>query len=737
MCDSSFQFAAVAIIHKIRLQTESKRKALFLLVAKKLLLTLRDSKFSGAWNKKSTDLFYQYMGLTEEQARKTIEERELFLCAVGLIGMLNSINKTTGLKISHRPEVCLKTRQYLAIEYDIFDFLHLNEFHALVRELTRSSPNYGTSQNGLCMRLTLSLISLDGIVINNADGRIAGIEKEMIHLEQAMPMIQLPMQRKKGSQVKNFYLGSYSIGCMKILYQRAKNKGRIFPEAWLMTNAHHKKRERRIYLEQFLASLWQSVFPDRPVPDYLDADFWGKEARISMVLNGIPFVCLADLRNRLRGAQIPSVCVKANTVHDSVPLESEEDIGVNSFDRLKSLHALVRKHDDSIVKKMRLGEAYELKGEFQKALLEAEKAECAGTSQEDEATLIRWLIWMMRQKRFYNMRLSTFRGYISAVSNRVLPLPEGKAITEMGVGDWKKSLCDLATNEDYMPSSRRTAITHMRVLNEYLYKHKLAPRIDLSDYKYRVSRSTAECDVIFPHEVDEIIDSIDNENIKIAIILAFYCGLRCEEICFLTVHGLLDEYRLLVGRSKLPSSCRTFPYALFVPEVFLEYLRDVIHRRLGVGATWIISGAEDEPMPTWKLSKQVCRLLTTNGARVQKMHALRHGFASWQLVRYYMLVDKQFRLDIRSGSFCIGIDSRHTWFGDEMLTSFSEAMGGVPWISAFEQTSECRSNATDMMLISKLMGHASRFTTLENYTNTIGWISRYYLRRREHKLIGC
>lgn len=179
----SCQFAAAELVHKIRLQKESPRKEILLLVAKNLLISLRDPNFSGVWNKKSTELFFRLMGFTDQKAKKKVEEEELFLCTVGLIWMLNSIRKTTDLKISHKPDVCLKTRQHLALEYDISDFLCLSQYHRLVRELISSSPNYGTSQKELCARLILSLISFDGVVIANADGRIADLEKRMIHLE--------------------------------------------------------------------------------------------------------------------------------------------------------------------------------------------------------------------------------------------------------------------------------------------------------------------------------------------------------------------------------------------------------------------------------------------------------------------------------------------------------------------------------------------------------------------------
>ncbi|WP_176958136.1 tyrosine-type recombinase/integrase [Mariprofundus sp. KV] len=675
----------------------------------------------------------------DEKRYALCNEEEQFFCNVTLSWILHGLQTSSGLRISHWPEVHLRARQYLAIEYDHLDFDRLFEFHKLIRELTKKSVNNGHNHKDAFARLIFSLIALDGVVVENADGRIVDLEKNMIHLNCDMPLIELPMNRKKNRQLKHYYLGDYSLGCMKVLYQRAKKDGSIFPEGWQMTRDHKKKRPRRIYLEAFLQSLWRSVFPDRPVPDYLDVEFWIRSSRLSMVLNGVPFVCLADHRNRIRGAQIPLEQLLADEEEVSnVASQAASDISLDNeheYTWLKTLHVLVRKSDvSSTGGKVTLGDAGTLRKEFEKSLIDGESN---GRCVKDEKVLGRWLIWMMKQKRFQNMRLSTFRGYISAVINRVLPLPDGKSIVKMNANEWKAAIRDLASNEDYMPSSRRTAISHMKVLNEYLHEQGIAPKIDFTDYSFRVSRTTAKCAVIYPHEVDEVINPADNENIKIALIFAFYCGLRCEEVCYLTVKGALDEYRLLVGRSKLFSSRRTFPYGLFVPEEHLDFLKSYIQQRLSDDATWLLIGEEDEPIPTWKLSKQVGRLLKSKDARVQKMHGLRHGFASWQLVRYYMLVDKQFRKDTRVGRLSIDLDGRHPWFEDQMLAQFAEVMGGASWRHSYEEDGHCYGNATDMILISKLLGHASRFTSLENYTNTLGWISRYYLRRREHHITGC
>ena len=72
-----------------------------------------------------------------------------------------------------------------------------------------------------------------------------------------------------------------------------------------------------------------------------------------------------------------------------------------------------------------------------------------------------------------------------------------------------------------------------------------------------------------------------------------------------------------------------------------------------------------------------------------------------------------------------------------MLGDFAELIGGVRWRMDYENKGSCTAVATDLIMISKLLGHASRFTTLENYTNTIGWLCRYFLQKREAKLMAC
>jgi len=233
-----------------------------------------------------------------------------------------------------------------------------------------------------------------------------------------------------------------------------------------------------------------------------------------------------------------------------------------------------------------------------------------------------------------------------------------------------------------------------------------------------------------------VLDATTSDNQWLSVLLSYYCGLRCEEICYLTPNSFETDYRLVISRSKLTSSRRSVPWKLLIPEEYQDCMQDIVSSRLATGSMYLLRENMQRPMPTWKLSKQIGRLLVRCNSSVRKMHGLRHGFASWNLFRYFMLVDNQFRRDVQTGRFMSDIVGRHPLFGDRSLANFSEVIGGAPWRYSFKVNGECVSCATDFIILSKLLGHANRFTTLEHYCNSLGWVVHYFLLRREAIITG-
>jgi len=690
-----------------------------------VLQTVKRENFSRKWNKDCCYSFYQTMGISDSDGHSLVNREELFRINIALSYVLSHLKQSIKLSVSYWPYVNLFPRQHLAIDREAESSERLNDYHHLLLTLISSHPNRGTSSEDLCARIILSMIALDGVVVRLADYRIAMLKKESFCLKQ-LKFVKIPMGKKNRHVFKQFPLCNYTQNCLRFLLQRAKSDGSIFSDSWVVAK-DHKKTKRRQILERMLHDIWFQTFPDRDIPEYLDVKYWIKESRCSLEILGVPYICIASLTNKIHGAQLPmNHSVNSNNISIPAEIQDEAEDDILNFHLLDQFHKEIKKFDKKEPVK-KVGNVLSVKFDKQLRCWRGE-----GLYNKNEELIAQWLIWMLRQKTFADLTLSTFKGYLSIISNRVVPLLDKSSFLSLSEDAWKHLAELVVDNPDYMPSSRRQALAHMEKFHYFLMKiSDDVPDIDFKDYRYRIVRDFAECDVIFPHEVDRLLDSLNsNSETWLGILFAFYCGLRCEEICYLRIDDLSDEYRLVIGRSKLESSTRTLPYGMLIPKKYLGVLRALITRREGDGQVYLICDGSSIPILTDTLSKRIGRLLKRNGCRVQKMHALRHGFASWQLVRYYMLVDPEFKAFMMDGRIHHDIDASHCWFSQEMLAQFAEVIGGIPWRAHFLEHGRCLSTSTDLVPISKLLGHVNRFTTLENYTNSLGWLNCYYLNRR-------
>jgi len=681
---------------------------------------LEDNNWQKLWNKDMCQCFYEAFGVIAEGGKLLLSEQDIFRINVSLDYVLRLL-RDKGLKVSYWPMVPLQSRQYLAINYNDDLFATQRQYEAMLCQLIARKPNFGMAQEELCARLMLAVIALDGVTVGNVDGRLAALHVNDVKIDESVSILRLATQQKV-AQSKQYFLGRYTTLCFKILLPRSRNAKPVFPDDWQAGYKGHHKSPRRMALETLLRQLWRDAFPSEPVPEWLDVPYWIRASRTSLMLGGMPAFLLAHLGNRISGAQLPFWEDCSDEEGEPV---SEEEERVELV--LSKLHALLPEKTD---RKRKLGGQKSLSDQLRQTRDEWSSQVLVSPN---ELILLDWLIWMTGDTRFKEMKLSTFQGYLTTVAHRAFPIPDEKMLDQLSVVDWEWIGKNVAENEDYAPSSRRTTITHLKRLNEYLVEQGKVSSVDFGKRCFRVNRKIAECAISFPHEVDVLLESLDNKNHWLAIACAFYLGMRCEEICHLRATDIEDAYRLAVQVSKLPGSRRTAPYARLMPEhIRTRFELLVSERQRDKSDLLIMSRCEQNaPMAPGLLSKQIGRLLRKHNFSVRKMHALRHGFASWQLVRYFMLVDRQFRVDVIAGDFHAGLDIKHEWFSDSSLADLAEVFGGIQWRERLETGGICLGNATDLVILSKLLGHANRFTTLENYTNSLGWLCRYFLRRRE------
>ncbi|RMH20344.1 MAG: hypothetical protein D6698_04375, partial [Gammaproteobacteria bacterium] len=461
------------------------------------------------WNTETYKEFCQRMGLIDQDGKLQANDDELFRINVGLAYVLKRLTKY-GLKVSLWPSVRMDVRQHLAFKYGKADEINSLWWHEqLVRRLVSRKPNYGTPTNELCVRFILAAIALDGVVIDNADGLLAGLHAEDVILGD-MNLVRIP--KRSGSARKNYYIGQYSTLCLKMLLPRAKKGHPLCPDGWQIVSGGGDKTERRSVLDAWIRRLWDEAFPGR-LPRYpLTVAHWIRLSQLSLWFGGIPALVVADLSGKFRGAQIP---------YDSGSKVGEGGGKWRSGEsNLAELHKLFPDSREGGMK-TKLRKASWLPAKLRLYRDNFRKDGCS----PNDLILLEWLIWIAEDLRFANLTLSTYRGYVSVVANRVFPLPKGKHLDELSVDDWEAIGRGVVSKTDYSPSSRRTAISHLRLLHEFLVELGKAPEVNFRKKCFSVPREIAECSIPFPHEVDALLAKLEQNESDfywVATVCSFY-----------------------------------------------------------------------------------------------------------------------------------------------------------------------------------------------------------------------
>lgn len=678
----------------------------------------------GSWTQKMTAKVHKNLGITTESDQPTQKKRrELFRTNVALSYVLKNMMKMARLKVRKLPSVNFFPRPYLSLERTEKLIQSIDDYHMMLVELLKKSPNINTPKSEMFSNLMLAMIALDGQLSGIGDRKLSLLKKEDVHIGDISSIdIRIGKETSRPIVYKRYPISDYTASCLKFVLKRTPDDGYLFPEEWRVKG--HKKTIRRKDLESFIANLWFKTFPHRNVPVFFDVPFWIKISAISMEELGVPYFIIANGRNKIRAAQIS----KGNLLTKRWTFTRGAVNG--GFTLLSEIGSLLDEFDkkDKTVKTKRM-----LVANIRSIVENTDKKV---NISRNEHLIVGWLKWFLQQKKSKDITISTFRGYTSTLSNRVVPFLHGDCFDQLKLEEWEKLIENVSTDVDYASSSRRKSIIDIRSFYTYLQgEYPNLPIVDFDDYRFRVSRDYPECPVIFPSEVEKILATLTpGSTTWLAVVFAFFCGLRCEEICHLGVDDFQAATRLVVRRSKLESSRRTVPWGWLIPEPYYQIIQSIIADHKLKGYEFIIHDGDGFQLNNDTLSKSVGRMLIKKDATVQKLHGLRHGFASVQLFRYFMLSDSKFYADFMAGKVVAGLDPSAHLFRDEMMEKMALIIGGMPWLSAWRQKRQCPGTSTDLIPISKLLGHASRFTTIENYFNSTTWIQRYYLDQRIERI---
>jgi integrase len=706
--------------------------------------------FNNIWSQKWIEKFNTHKNITnvikkaENKAKQNCSSPEAanwqkkFEITIMMAELIMRLCRVSELTDRSKIKVYLTLRQRLAVTKDEELYQLIDCYHEMLRVLAKKNFNIGTDSDDIFPYLILRLIAIDGVCDGRADWRLSHLTIDQVFLD-GFPSIHIRsgQQRNGKYEHKQYSITKRSSYWLQILSQRAKrndDKLYLFSACW-RKSAKYKNAVRRKSLKVAIETLWYQACPDRQLPVKFDATMWIKMAQISFEVLGMPYMCIANMRNQLRGAQLPEY----NTQESKGFIRSGE-----------AAPLLDRQGQDMLVRIQRLFRGFDLKStsehDRKNLAIEIEK-EIRKTMAYAQDMPIKWfhnaewIKWLLEKKEFANLTLSTIKTHTSTISNRVLTENESSDFTTLTADGWRHLAESIACDDDYTSSSRRTSLTHLRRFHVFLrIINSGVPNIDWGSYSLRVSRHFAECAVVYPHEIDRWLHQLFTGSKEwVSAILGFYCGLRAEEIFHLTPNDFESDVRLVISRSKLDSSRRTIPVSWLIPEaIYGELLERVNQISDSHGPDSSIVDPYDKLQCPSSLSKAIGRSMKKHGLRVSKMHALRHGFASLQLIRYFMLVDPKFSRSFYKGDVCpSGCDPTHSWFQKDSLANFALVVGGMRWYNDYSQKGACIGRSIDMVPISKLLGHSNRFTSLENYMNSLQWIQRYYMNQRETRIINA
>lgn len=712
-------------------------------IAGAILSVSREKEKWPTWQKADTDTVYEIIGLPPQPDKmnaaykKKLLQTNRMLCRV-----FNYLKMSAGMKVAKMPPQNFFPRIHQATEQDDEAFELLDEYHQILAWFQKNRPNFGTKNNTLRADLMLILIAFDGVLRKDADLRMAYLQKHHISLDSGA-RIKLPLGKRAGYEhlARVYPIGELSQLYFKLLLPRVKKvqgKQYLFPREWRQRKK--AKVSRRVDLDDRLKEIWRIVHPNRPVPKGWNVHMWIRLGRMSFSQLGVPYMVIASLTGKLRTAHLKRKSERPtgeSTLAEVTAVCEKESETVYDIK-----HDLMAEMLFLTVRDILLRYGYKENHMGPKKAAAAEiKGLMAGYSEFLEGTpnvklLLEWVVWLLAGQKYRKNKISTFLTYISVMPCRLLPIMGSKLISELSSDEWVELASYLASDMDYAASSRRQTMTHLKSLYEFLEQNQEGvPPINWDDYAFRVSKGIPEAQVVLPSEIDAVLDSLDVDDHRwVALVLAFYGGLRCEEICGLKPTDLLDGYKLQIGWSKRQTSRRSVPVGWLIPEQYWIQLLKVIEYKKASGALRLVSEADGEPIKPNTLGKRIARVLDENDVSVTGIHALRHGFASWLLIRYSMLVDPDFYSRAMEGNICEGISHSHPMFSNDTFVKLARVFGGSPWEYAWVNMKCCPGVPTDMAVIAMLLGHTNRFTPIENYFNSMEWVVRHYLRERNMRI---
>jgi|GEM_PF-3368450 integrase len=204
--------------------------------------------------------------------------------------------------------------------------------------------------------------------------------------------------------------------------------------------------------------------------------------------------------------------------------------------------------------------------------------------------------------------------------------------------------------------------------------------------------------------------------------LGFYTGLRAGEFAHLRIQNVVYDtgYVLCIRTTKTENGLRNIPLSLLLPTNYMEEFISYYEQRKRNASTskdLLFPGHDGKPWDTSYMASEVRRLFEYIGIRKVRFHYLRHAFANWFLLRWFVAFYPQYITE--DIPFL-----KNELFQEPHITNFKKLFIGM-------NNKKCQESFTyALAVLARLIGHGGPLVTLQKYIHIGDWL--FFLLSRHH-----
>ena len=623
------------------------------------------------------------------------------------------------------------------------DFITFRDW--LSRRIERT-PRY---KQDLPELVIASLIAVNGATLPSAHLKLTACRRSMLTRTGQGALLSVPTAHYSSQNPPGIQLPLLP-EIERLMHHLKGSDDHIFPAGWVPRRKDVRKRNTR-RINQWLHSQWTRLHGDHsPAPSIWNIQTFILCSRLFFALHAPPLVS-AFLSGRASFGSYAEIASGFDTSGmDGVTSAREPTTATNAPIASKAEDLACAQELIEIIRDRLARYHHKLQspGAKNRAAVEIMSVAIAYNGLLEKMPVLRELVrWICQElgndggKR----KMGTFQAMW-----RFIPLPlvselEHEDPSRLSQDQWYQLAEYLIQENQYASATRRKLKQHLKAFHEHLcsrYPHMERLNWRVGELQVQSEPTTS----LFPtlSEFDTLFDAAGAvteqglaKQLQASLTLAFFGGLRAEEICLISKMDL-DELSLQVRVwwSKTRKGRRRVPLGLLTPR---QYLLPVIELQKQCITTdsLLFRMPDGDPVAPGTLGKRVKKLIENtlpSERATMTIHSLRHGFASWLLVRYMALCDPAMLGTEGENGAPLIPDADHKIFSRHELRKLVRVFNGRVAGERFQGDPDSfLPKPEHFRMISEMIGHATRDTTARTYIHSMPWIANHFISTLRRK----